>query len=464
VVETTEPAADGADELPVELGPFPILGLLGEGGSALVYRARLGDEDVALKVPRDERELSDREAGRFLEEARMLARVRHSSVVEVLDSGRLPDGRPYLVMRRYQGETLAEHVARDGALPLERALRLFDDLADATAALHEAGLLHRDIKPENVFLVDGGESLRLLDFGIAKDRDAPASTTTQAGIARGTPATMAPERFFGAAATELTDVYELGVVLYAMLVGRLPWPDATNVSARLNPRSPVEAGARIPEALSIAIMRALSTRPERRPRSVRELARAVRGAARHPDRAGRVTAETPVAEGSPPESGARARTTPVDRVTVTNRSDGAHIIDSQRSTPPSARPRLRWVAAGAVLGLLIVAGAVVQALGEGEPPPAPIEPARAAVIQAAPPAHPAPPIASLPVESAPPIESAPPAASALPPRPATASKRPKTAPPPPPIKPGSTRGKPKGAACARSSECASMLCAAETCQ
>src|SRR5690606_24320693 len=120
-----------------------------EGGSAVVYAARFGDTDVALKLARDERELSPREAERFLEEARMLSRVRHECVVEVLDSGRLDDGRPYLVMRRYQGETLAARLAREGAFELEHALELFAQLADATATLHEAGLLHRDIKPEN---------------------------------------------------------------------------------------------------------------------------------------------------------------------------------------------------------------------------------------------------------------------------------------------------------------------------
>jgi eukaryotic-like serine/threonine-protein kinase len=456
VVDTTKPAAEGAHELPAELGPFPVVGLLGEGGSARVYAARHRGEDVALKVPRADGELSEREAQRFLEEARMLARVRHGSVVEVLDSGRLPDGRPYLVMRRYEGETLAAHLKRSGALPLERALGLFEQLADATATLHDQGLLHRDIKPENVFLVDGGQGLRLLDFGIAKDRDAPASTTTQAGIARGTPATMAPERFFGAAATELTDVYELAVVLYAMVVGRLPWPDAMNVNARLNPLSPIEAGAQVPEALSVAIMRALSTRPERRPRNVRELSQAVDLAARHPDPGGRVTAETPVADGSPPESGPRPRGASVEAA-PTNRSDGAHVIDSQRSVPAPKRVKLRFIVAGAAFGILVGLVAVLGALAEPEPMISPA-PTPAAAVELAPPPEPSASARSEPTER-------PPTAAAAPaPRTVPAPKRPKVSAAPPPIKPGSTRGKPKGAPCTRSSECASMLCAAEMCQ
>ena len=132
------------------------------------------------------------------------------------------------------------------------------------AALHEAGLLHRDLKPENVFLPNDGGA-KLLDFGIAKDISAPSSTTTQAGVARGTPATMAPERFFGAPASESSDVYELALLLYAMLVGHLPWADTTDASVRLDPVSPIDAGAGVSKKLSVEIMRALSTRPERRP-------------------------------------------------------------------------------------------------------------------------------------------------------------------------------------------------------
>lgn len=190
--------------IPKELGPFAIQGVLGEGGSAVVYRALWDGQDVALKVPR-ERELTPKDQERFLEEAKMLERVRHRAVVEVLGSGRLPDGLPYLVMRRYEGQTLAEYLAAQGALSLAHALDLFEQLASAVEALHDAGLLHRDLKPENLLMVDGGRALKLLDFGIAKEIDAPASTTTQAGIARGTPATMAPERFFGAPASKSTE-------------------------------------------------------------------------------------------------------------------------------------------------------------------------------------------------------------------------------------------------------------------
>src|SRR5690348_14473918 len=181
----------------------------------------------------------------------------HPSVVKVLAVGTLPDGRPYLAMERLDGETLASVIAR-GALALDRALDMFGELASAVGALHEQGLVHRDLKPENVFIVAGRHAV-LLDFGIAKDLAAPASTTTQEGNVRGTPAYMAPERFFGQPAGLATDVYELALVLYVMLAGRLPWDEIADPEARLQPR-PLTDLAEVPEALDIEIRRALSTR------------------------------------------------------------------------------------------------------------------------------------------------------------------------------------------------------------
>ena len=254
--------------------------MLGVGGSAVVYAASLDGVPVALKVPRLGDTLTPREQARFLREARMLARVRHEGVIEVVDSGRLSDGRPYVATRRYDGETLAALLARRGKLPVDHALRLFEQLAEAAGALHDEGLVHRDIKPENVLVTHDAQRVKLLDLGIAKDLNTEDSTTTRAGISRGTPATMAPERFLGAAASVRTDVYELAVVLYAMLVGRLPWPNATDAEARLMPSLPAELGVELPTALSDEIMRSLSTRAERRPVNAHELGKCILEAAR----------------------------------------------------------------------------------------------------------------------------------------------------------------------------------------
>ena len=254
---------------PTQLGEFAIHAVLGQGGSGVVYDAAWGPRRVALKVLHRELVGTGKERAQFLAEAQRLQQIGHPSVVKVLAVGTLPDGRPYLAMERLEGETLAALIAR-GALALDRALALFGELCSAVGALHEQGLVHRDLKPENVFVTAPGGHAVLLDFGIAKDLAAPASTTTQEGHVRGTPAYMAPERFFGQPAGLATDVYELALVLYAMLAGRLPWLDAADPEARLSPL-PLTGLARVPEALDIEIRRALSTRAQNRPASAAAL-------------------------------------------------------------------------------------------------------------------------------------------------------------------------------------------------
>jgi serine/threonine-protein kinase len=251
------------------LGEFAIHAVLGQGGSGVVYDAAWGPRRVALKVLHAELVGTGKERAQFLAEAQRLQQIGHPAVVKVLAVGTLPDGRPYLAMERLEGETLAAAIAR-GPFALDRALALFGELSSAVGALHDQGLVHRDLKPENVFVTAAGGHAVLLDFGIAKDLAAPASTTTQEGHVRGTPAYMAPERFFGQPAGLATDVYELALVLYAMLAGRLPWLDAADPEARLSPL-PLTGLAAVPEALDIEIRRALSTRAQNRPASAAAL-------------------------------------------------------------------------------------------------------------------------------------------------------------------------------------------------
>jgi len=259
--------------LPITLGEFRCEAILGHGGSGIVYDAVWGPRRVALKVLHASLADTQRVRAQFLTEAQRLQAIAHPSVVKVLACGELPDGRPYLAMERLEGETLASVLAR-GALPLTQALALFGELCGAVGTLHEQGLIHRDLKPENVYIVDGKHAV-LLDFGIAKELAAPASTTTMDGGVRGTPAYMAPERFFGQPAAVSTDIYELAVTLYAMLAGRLPWDDLADPEARLSPRPLVEL-AQVPEELDVEIRRALSTRAQNRPATAGALLEAVR--------------------------------------------------------------------------------------------------------------------------------------------------------------------------------------------
>jgi serine/threonine protein kinase len=338
------------------LGEFCIEGILGEGGSGTVYAATFHGSRVALKVLRPELSLSDRERKRFLEESARMRRVEHVGLIAMMGTGVLDDGRPYICMRRLQGETLASRLLR-GPLPLDIGLAIFQVLADALATLHAAGLIHRDIKPENVFLegpVDPSHTPRpvLLDLGIARDVTLADSTTTAAGQVRGTPAYMAPERFFGSPASIRSDVYELAVTLYMMLVGRRPWDGVHDAAARLAPIHPREAGVELPPELVTVLLRALSTRPEVRPASAQDFADAVRGAALARASSGRMPTQTLATVRPPTVVGAE--------VTAAN-APSASLAPPRRGLPS-------WAAAmGAGLGLV---GLVVLVQGRGRPAPA----------------------------------------------------------------------------------------------
>jgi serine/threonine-protein kinase len=274
---------------PQRLGGFEISGVLGEGGSAVVYAAHDGMRHVALKVLHPDQYVDARHVERFVEEAEKLQRVRHPSLVQVYGCGVLPGGRPFIAMPRLVGTSLAHRLER-GPLPLRDALALFDGLAGAVAALHHAGLLHRDIKPENVFYCEGtfddrshvpigdttgGTRLVLLDLGIARDTATGPSTTTRAGFMRGTPAYMAPERLFGRGASAISDVYELALLLFLMLTAHLPW-DEGDPAGRIHPRFRPEDGARVPQPLQTVLLEALHVDVNKRCQSADELAARVR--------------------------------------------------------------------------------------------------------------------------------------------------------------------------------------------
>lgn len=333
---------------PEALGRFALRRTLGEGGTATVFEAVDGDRTVALKVLRSDLALSDRERERFLREAERMRRVRAPGLIELLDSGELPDGRPFITMPVVRGETLLVRAQREPLDPVH-AVEIISTLAETVQLIHDAGLIHRDIKPENVVL-DSDGTPKLLDFGIARDVDAKSSTTTQTGGVRGTPAYMAPERFFGVAASVATDVYELGVLLYFLLTGALPWSDESGAAGRLDPRDPTEHGRDLPGPLRKLVLATISTRPEQRPRSARELG----------ERAARALRESASQKAAPRATGRTTATLRADSIdrsgdTVPPSSPEPEPVSSERrTTERTRRERARriWPAALALTSLV----------------------------------------------------------------------------------------------------------------
>lgn len=348
---------------PSRLGDFSIVGILGEGGSGTVYDARWGHREVALKVLKGEMTSGDRE--RFLAEARLLIEMTHPGVVKVLAAGSLPDTRPYLAMEKLPGESLARRLGR-GPIPLPHAITLFAQLCDAVAAMHARDLIHRDLKPENVMLVAGptGEHAVLLDFGIAKLASDGVAVPTQSGLVRGTPAYMAPERFFGHPASISTDVYELAVTLFAMVAGRLPWDDSADPEVRLNPVR-LSTVAPVPQALDELVARALSTRAPVRPPTVMALCAETIEAAGAEGAVARATQRVrptpPPYAPIPPHAPLASETSwpSADRST-TGASSGERAVMTQRV-------RKRWpLALGGAVAMAGVAAAVIIG-AQGEP-------------------------------------------------------------------------------------------------
>ncbi|MEI9941231.1 MAG: protein kinase [Pseudomonadota bacterium] len=210
-------------------GKYRIVRLIGDGGMGTVYEAHheFLETNVALKFLHSELAKRAGLGSRFLQEARVSARIRSPHVTHVTDVDQTADGSPYLVMELLQGEPLQQAMDRQGRLPPEQAVDFALQILSGLESAHAIGVVHRDLKPDNVFIVPGaaGPLLKLIDFGIAKLR---ASTEfqkglTRAGVIMGTPEYMAPEQLFAAENVDhRADLYSLGVILFEMLSGRRP--------------------------------------------------------------------------------------------------------------------------------------------------------------------------------------------------------------------------------------------------
>jgi eukaryotic-like serine/threonine-protein kinase len=255
---------------------YELVELVGTGGMSSVYKAhdRLLERNVALKVLHPHYGDDEEYVERFRREARAVAQMSHPNIVTVIDRGD-DDGQQYIVFEYVDGENLKQLVERTGPLPPRRALELGIATADALAFAHEHGLVHRDVKPQNVLLTPDGEA-KVTDFGIARSLDVEQGVT-QTGTVLGTSNYLSPEQASGKPVTPATDVYSLGIVLYELLTGNVPFPGENFVAVamqHINEPLPDLAAQRpdVPLRLVAAIRRATEKDPARRFGSMDELA------------------------------------------------------------------------------------------------------------------------------------------------------------------------------------------------
>jgi serine/threonine-protein kinase len=358
-------------------GVYAVEQRLGTGGFGAVYAGRhvRTGRRYALKVLRPDRALLSPEAReRFRREAAALASLGHAGIVAVHDYAS-SDGFDYLVMDLLEGEDLASRLAHAAPLPLEDALRIVEQVADALALAHRQGIVHRDLKPANVFLArsrgeaisgstrpsdltsgDYGERAVLLDFGLAKT-DAGGPSLTASGEALGTPQYMAPEQASGDHIDARTDVYALGAILFEMLSGAPPFdgpsPASVLVKALTTPAPSLRGVPGVPSTVADVVARALAKDPELRPPSVTDFVLALRS-----ERPESLLPETRAMAVVTPRSTERP---PPTRVSGARDSQGSDVHAAPRGLPIWA------VALGAAL--LVGGGVLAYALMRDEAAP-----------------------------------------------------------------------------------------------
>ncbi|HET9674383.1 MAG TPA: serine/threonine-protein kinase [Gaiellaceae bacterium] len=314
-------------------GRYELEELVGSGGMSSVYRAhdRMLERKVALKILHSRLGEDDEYIERFRREARAVAQLAHPNIVTVIDRGD-DEGRQFIVFEYIDGKTLKEVVDAGGPLPVDEVLRLGGGIASGLAFAHGRGIVHRDVKPQNV-LLNGDGRAKVTDFGIARSLDVERGVT-ETGTVLGTSNYIAPEQASGQQVDDRSDVYSLGVVLYELLTGEVPFPGESFVAVAMK---------HIHEPPPSVLAR----RPDAPPR----LAGLV-DAMLEKDHTLRPSMDEVVAELEAMQHGAVG---------------GDDTMVLRRPLPRTRRRRSRWPLLVAVLGLLVIAGAVAGVLLNDQP-------------------------------------------------------------------------------------------------
>ncbi len=333
------------------LAHYRVLRLLGEGGMGMVFLAddSLLSRPVALKVIRPEIADTPGIAQRFMREARTTAAIKHDHIVTIYQVGQ-ENGIPFLAMEYLKGMSLDEWLDRGHRPSVELVLRIGREIAAGLSAAHRHSLIHSDIKPANIWLEAPAGRVKILDFGMARsEREDVEITGTRAVM--GTPAYMAPEQARGEPAGASSDLFSLGCVLYRLCARRLPFEGDSVIAvltsiATETPPAPRDLNARIPDSLSVLIMRLLHKMPEARPVSADAVDNALRN----------IESEL-LAERQKVESSAAV---PLMDVVGAGSRFAGEVVAETLPTQPAPRPRARLGAPGfaAVMAALVVTALV----------------------------------------------------------------------------------------------------------
>jgi len=438
-------------------GRYKVIKLLGEGGMGQVYLAEHSaiEKRIALKVLRAEYAHKGEIVTRFQQEAISASRIKHPNVLDVFDFGQLENGCFYLAMEFLEGNDLADELQRSRVLTPPRALPIAMQICRALSAAHAKGVVHRDMKPENVFLQrtgDGEEIVKIVDFGIAQlkpsNEEAAAQSAhrrlTRTGMIFGTPEYMAPEQASGKHADLRCDIYAVGIILFELFTGSVPFTGDTFLGVlakHLNDVPPamqaVYPGLQLSPELEAVVLRTLAKDPTHRYQTMNELAAAlaatpegqyagVRGPYSQVSPDGR---SSQLATGAPSPTAQQFVSNPnvargsapgvVDRDAATlagQKPTGgvAAPAETQLGAESATRPPMKSGGSAVVavlLGVLVVGGGAAAYLLRGGEGPA-VVPSAQAKLPDAPLAPEPPPAASSVAVAAPPAPSAPPAAPA----------------------------------------------------
>lgn len=331
-------------------GRFTIERRLGSGGMGAVYAAMQHSmgRSVALKIMHPRFASHADAARRFVREARLAATLAHPNIVAVIDFGQDPDGTLFIAMELLEGPGLDAVLAADGPLPAQRAARIGVQICDALAAAHRRGIIHRDLKPANVIVVEPGagrDVLKVVDFGLAKSIAGDESTLTRPGQIFGTPAYLSPEMVSGREVEGAADLYALGVMLFEMVEGRVPFAADTlqELAIKHALAAPPPLTAPVPASFAVVVRRLLEKDP----------------AARYPSaEAARDALVTALADAG----GARP---PSGETVVEQAAPGAgqgmpatQVVTVPSSDPGWPPPRRRWVSLAAI-GASLIAVALI---------------------------------------------------------------------------------------------------------